>query len=336
MSKTFVPQGYHSALGLYDTQKAIGQVKQIFQVKLCAALHLKRVTAPLFVDPATGLNDDLNGVERPVSFDVPSVGKTAQVVHSLAKWKRMALKQYDFRIGNGLVTDMNAIRRDEELDNLHSIYVDQWDWEKVIDRDTRNVEYLKDTVNRIVGAICGTLDELKWQFPELEGVELKREVTFLTTQELEDRYPNLTPKQRENEICREYKTVFLMQIGDLLKSGEPHDGRAPDYDDWQLNGDLLFWHDTLSQALEISSMGIRVDEKSLAEQLVKAGCEERKDLLFHRMLLAGELPLTIGGGIGQSRLCMLLLAKAHVGEVQVSLWDAETVETCREGGIVLL
>ena len=336
MSKTFVPQGYHSALGLYDTQKAIGQVKQIFQVKLCAALHLKRVTAPLFVDPATGLNDDLNGVERPVSFDVPSVGKTAQVVHSLAKWKRMALKQNDFRVGNGLVTDMNAIRRDEELDNLHSIYVDQWDWEKVIDRDTRNVEYLKDTVNRIVGAICGTLDELKWQFPELEGVELKREVTFLTTQELEDRYPNLTPKQRENEICREYKTVFLMQIGDLLKSGEPHDGRAPDYDDWQLNGDLLFWHDTLSQALEISSMGIRVDEKSLAEQLVKAGCEERKDLLFHRMLLAGELPLTIGGGIGQSRLCMLLLAKAHVGEVQVSLWDAETVETCREGGIVLL
>ena len=336
MSKTFVPQGYHSALGLYDTQKAIGQVKQIFQVKLCAALHLKRVTAPLFVDPSTGLNDDLNGVERPVSFDVPSVGKTAQVVHSLAKWKRMALKQYDFRVGNGLVTDMNAIRRDEELDNLHSIYVDQWDWEKVIDRDTRNVEYLKDTVNRIVGAICGTLDELKWQFPELEGVELKREVTFLTTQELEDRYPNLTPKQRENEICREYKTVFLMQIGDLLKSGEPHDGRAPDYDDWQLNGDLLFWHDTLSQALEISSMGIRVDEKSLAEQLVKAGCEERKDLLFHRMLLAGELPLTIGGGIGQSRLCMLLLAKAHVGEVQVSLWDAETVETCREGGIVLL
>ena len=336
MSKTFVPQGYHSALGLYDTQKAIAQVKQIFQVKLCAALHLKRVTAPLFVDPATGLNDDLNGVERPVSFDVPSVGKTAQVVHSLAKWKRMALKQYDFRVGNGLVTDMNAIRRDEELDNLHSIYVDQWDWEKVIDRDTRNVEYLKDTVNRIVGAICGTLDELKWQFPELEGVELKREVTFLTTQELEDRYPNLTPKQRENEICREYKTVFLMQIGDLLKSGEPHDGRAPDYDDWQLNGDLLFWHDTLSQALEISSMGIRVDEKSLAEQLVKAGCEERGDLLFHRMLLAGELPLTIGGGIGQSRLCMLLLAKAHVGEVQVSLWDAETVETCREGGIVLL
>ena len=336
MSKTIVPQGYHSALGLYDTQKAIGQVKQIFQVKLCAALHLKRVTAPLFVDPATGLNDDLNGVERPVSFDVPSVGKTAQVVHSLAKWKRMALKQYDFRIGNGLVTDMNAIRRDEELDNLHSIYVDQWDWEKVIDRGMRNMEFLKETVNRIVGAICGTLDELKWQFPELECVELKRDVTFLTTQELEDRYPDLTPKQRENEICREYKTVFLMQIGDLLKSGEPHDGRAPDYDDWQLNGDLLFWHETLGQALEISSMGIRVDEKSLAEQLVKAGCEERKELLFHRMLLAGELPLTIGGGIGQSRLCMLLLAKAHVGEVQVSLWDTETVETCREGGIVLL
>ena len=336
MSKSYVPEGYRSALGLYETQKAIGQVKQIFQVKLCAALHLKRVTAPLFVDPATGLNDDLNGVERPVSFDIPSVGKTAQVVHSLAKWKRMALKQYDFRVGNGLVTDMNAIRRDEELDNLHSVYVDQWDWEKVIDRDTRNVEYLKDTVNRIVGAICGTLDELKWQFPELLEVDLKREVTFVTTQELEDEFPDLTPKERENEICRRHKTVFLMKIGDLLASGKRHDGRAPDYDDWELNGDLLFWHEPLQCALEISSMGIRVDEKSLDSQLTKAGCEERRNLLFHRMLLAGELPLTIGGGIGQSRLCMLLLAKAHVGEVQVSLWDEDTVKVCREGGLILL
>lgn len=336
MAKTWIPDGYTSALGLYDTQKAIGQVKQIFQVKLCAALHLKRVTAPLFVDPATGLNDNLNGVERPVDFDIPSVHQHAEVVHSLAKWKRMALKQYDFYVGNGLVTDMNAIRRDEELDNLHSVYVDQWDWEKVIDESMRNTAYLQDTVNRIVGAVCGTLDELKWQFPELEHVELKREVTFLTTQQLEDAYPDLTPKQRENEAARQYKTVFLMQIGDLLKSGEKYDGRAPDYDDWALNGDLIFWHDTLGQALELSSMGIRVNAHSLAEQLKKAGCEERASLPFHQMLLHNELPLTIGGGIGQSRLCMLLLGKAHVGEVQVSLWDQETRDICKETGVVLL
>ncbi|MCD8067980.1 MAG: aspartate--ammonia ligase [Lachnospiraceae bacterium] len=336
MAKTWIPQGYTSALGLYDTQKAIGQVKQIFQIKLCAALHLKRVTAPLFVDPATGLNDNLNGVERPVDFDIPSVHQHAEVVHSLAKWKRMALKQYDFYVGNGLVTDMNAIRRDEELDNLHSVYVDQWDWEKVIDESMRNTDYLKDTVNRIVGAVCGTLDELKWQFPRLEHIELKREVTFLTTQQLEDEYPELSPKERENEAARKYKTIFLMQIGDLLKSGQKHDGRAPDYDDWSLNGDLIFWHDTLRQALELSSMGIRVNAQSLAEQLVKAGCEDRRELPFHQILLNNELPLTIGGGIGQSRLCMLLLGKAHVGEVQVSLWDQETVKTCGEAGVVLL
>ncbi|MCD7737975.1 MAG: aspartate--ammonia ligase [Lachnospiraceae bacterium] len=336
MAKTWIPQGYTSALGLYDTQKAIGQVKQIFQIKLCAALHLKRVTAPLFVDPATGLNDNLNGVERPVDFDIPSVHQHAEVVHSLAKWKRMALKQYDFYVGNGLVTDMNAIRRDEELDNLHSVYVDQWDWEKVIDESMRNTDYLKDTVNRIVGAVCGTLDELKWQFPRLEHIELKREVTFLTTQQLEDEYPDLSPKERENEAARKYKTIFLMQIGDLLKSGQRHDGRAPDYDDWSLNGDLIFWHDTLGQALELSSMGIRVNAQSLAEQLTKAGCEDRRELPFHQMLLNNELPLTIGGGIGQSRLCMLLLGKAHVGEVQVSLWDQETVKTCAEAGVVLL
>ncbi len=336
MAKTWIPDGYTSALGLYDTQKAIGQVKQIFLVKLSAALHLKRVTAPLFVDPSTGLNDNLNGVERPVDFDIPSVHQHAEVVHSLAKWKRMALKQYDFYVGNGLVTDMNAIRRDEEPDNLHSVYVDQWDWEKVIDESTRNTAYLQDTVNRIVGAVCGTLDELKWQFPELDRVELKREVTFLTTQELEDAYPDLTPKERENEAARQYKTVFLMQIGDLLKSGEKHDGRAPDYDDWALNGDLIFWHDTLGQALELSSMGIRVNAQSLAEQLKKAGCEERSALPFHQMLLHDELPLTIGGGIGQSRLCMLLLGKAHVGEVQVSLWDQETRDICKAAGVVLL
>ena len=332
---TIIPEHYQPALGLYETQKAIGLIKNIFQVKLCAALHLKRVTAPLFVDPATGLNDDLNGVERPVSFDVPAVGKDAQVVHSLAKWKRLALKNYDFFVGNGLVADMNAIRRDEELDNLHSIYVDQWDWEKVIDEATRNEATLKDTVERIVSAICSTLDELKWQFSQL-STELCREVTFLTAQELEDRYPDKTPKEREQLIVKEHKTVFLQKIGGKLKSGKPHDGRAPDYDDWELNGDLLFWHEPLQCALEISSMGIRVDPESLDRQLTLAGCEERRKLPFHQMLLQGELPLTIGGGIGQSRLCMLLLGKAHVGEVQASLWDEETQRLCKEAGIVLL
>ena len=332
---TIIPEHYQPALGLYETQKAIGLIKNIFQVKLCAALRLKRVTAPLFVDPATGLNDDLNGVERPVSFDVPAVGKDAQVVHSLAKWKRLALKNYDFFVGKGLVADMNAIRRDEELDNLHSIYVDQWDWEKVIDESTRNEATLKDTVERIVSAICGTLDELKWQFSDL-STELCREVFFIKSQELEDLYPDKTPKEREQLIVKEHKTVFIQQIGGRLKSGKPHDGRAPDYDDWELNGDLLFWHEPLQCALEISSMGIRVDPESLDRQLTLAGCEERRKLPFHQMLLQGELPLTIGGGIGQSRLCMLLLGKAHVGEVQASLWDEETQRLCKEAGIVLL
>ncbi|HIY25576.1 MAG TPA: aspartate--ammonia ligase [Candidatus Acutalibacter pullistercoris] len=332
---TIIPEHYQPALGLYETQKAIGLIKNIFQVKLCAALRLKRVTAPLFVDPATGLNDDLNGVERPVSFDVPAVGKDAQVVHSLAKWKRLALKNYDFFVGKGLVADMNAIRRDEELDNLHSIYVDQWDWEKVIDESTRNEATLKDTVERIVSAICGTLDELKWQFSDL-STELCRQVFFIKSQELEDLYPDKTPKEREQLIVKEHKTVFIQQIGGKLKSGKPHDGRAPDYDDWELNGDLLFWHEPLQCALEISSMGIRVDPESLDRQLTLAGCEERRKLPFHQMLLQGELPLTIGGGIGQSRLCMLLLGKAHVGEVQASLWDEETQRLCKEAGIVLL
>ncbi len=332
---TILPEHYQPALGLYETQKAIGLIKNIFQVKLCAALHLKRVTAPLFVDPATGLNDDLNGVERPVSFDIPAVGIEGQVVHSLAKWKRLALHDYNFFVGNGLVTDMNAIRRDEELDNLHSIYVDQWDWEKVIDQSTRNEAYLKDTVRRIVSAICGTLDELKWQFSDL-STELCRDVFFITAQELEDLYPQLTPKERENAAVREHKTVFIQQIGGKLKSGKPHDGRAPDYDDWSLNGDLLFWHEPLECALEISSMGIRVDPESLDKQLTEAGCDNRRKLPFHQMLLKGELPLTIGGGIGQSRLCMLLLGKAHIGEVQASLWDEETKRLCKEAGIVLL
>ena len=320
---TVLPEHYQPALGLYETQKAIGLIKNIFQVKLCAALHLKRVTAPLFVDPATGLNDDLNGVERPVGFDIPAVGIEGQVVHSLAKWKRLALHDYNFFVGNGLVADMNAIRRDEELDNLHSIYVDQWDWEKVIDESTRNEAYLKDTVRRIVSAICGTLDELKWQFSSLD-TDLCRDVFFIT------------PKEREGIITKKHKTVFIQQIGGKLKSGKPHDGRAPDYDDWSLNGDLLFWHEPLQCALEISSMGIRVDPESLDKQLSLAGCDNRRELPFHKMLLNGELPLTIGGGIGQSRLCMLLLGKAHIGEVQASLWDEETKRLCKEAGIVLL
>ena len=332
---TILPERYQPALGLYETQKAIGLIKNIFQVKLCAALHLKRVTAPLFVDPATGLNDDLNGVERPVSFDIPAVGKEAQVVHSLAKWKRLALHDYNFFVGNGLVADMNAIRRDEELDNLHSIYVDQWDWEKVIDESTRNEAYLKETVGRIVSAICGTLDELKWQFSNLD-TELCRDVFSITAQELEDQFPQLSPKERETAIVKEHKTVFIQQIGGALKSGKPHDGRAPDYDDWALNGDLLFWHEPLQCALEISSMGVRVDPESLDCQLTLAGCDARRELPFHKMLLGGELPLTIGGGIGQSRLCMLLLGKAHIGEVQASLWDEETKRVCRDAGIVLL
>ena len=332
---TVLPERYQPALGLYETQKAIGLIKNIFQVKLCAALHLKRVTAPLFVDPATGLNDDLNGVERPVGFDIPAVGIEGQVVHSLAKWKRLALHDYNFFVGNGLVADMNAIRRDEELDNLHSIYVDQWDWEKVIDESTRNEAYLKDTVRRIVSAICGTLDELKWQFSRLD-TDLCRDVFFITAQELEDMYPQLTPKEREGVITKKHKTVFIQQIGGKLKSGKPHDGRAPDYDDWSLNGDLLFWHEPLQCALEISSMGIRVDPESLDKQLSLAGCDNRRELPFHKMLLNGELPLTIGGGIGQSRLCMLLLGKAHIGEVQASLWDEETKRLCKEAGIVLL
>lgn len=332
---TTIPSAYSPSLGLYDTQKAIGLIKNIFQVKLCAALHLKRVTAPLFVDPATGLNDDLNGVERPVGFDIPAVGHDGQVVHSLAKWKRLALHDYDFFVGNGLVTDMNAIRRDEELDNLHSIYVDQWDWEKVIDQGTRNTAYLMDTVEKIVSAICGTLDELKWQFSDL-NTQLCRDVAFVTAQELEDLWPELTPKQREARFTQEHKTVFIRQIGGKLKSGQPHDGRAPDYDDWEMNGDLLFWHEPLQCALEISSMGIRVDSESLDRQLTLSGCEARRELPFHKMLLSGELPLTIGGGIGQSRLCMLLLGKAHIGEVQASLWDEDTRSKCKSAGIVLL
>lgn len=335
MNKVIVPEHYCSMLSMYETQEAIGIIKSTMQKKLCMALHLKRVTAPLFVDPKSGLNDDLNGVERPVSFEIPAANMEAQVVHSLAKWKRMALYRYGFRVGKGILTDMNAIRRDEELDNLHSCYVDQWDWEKVIDACERTEDYLKAVVKRIVGVICNTLDELKYHYPHLD-LDLERDVVFVTSQQLYDLYPELTPKERENAFVKEHRTVFIMQIGDNLSNGEPHDGRAPDYDDWKLNGDLLFWHETLGCALEISSMGIRVNEQSLDEQLKKAGCVERRNLPFHKLLLEGKLPLTIGGGIGQSRVCMLLLGKAHVGEVQASIWDQITLDTCEKAGIELL
>ena len=287
------------------------------------------------MDGGSGLNDDLNGVERPVAFDIPDVGLNGQVVHSLAKWKRLALKRYGFHEGKGLYTDMNAIRRDEEVDNIHSIYVDQWDWEKIISREDRNVNYLKSSVRAIVGAVCETAEALNVAFPSLRG-KLDREVFFITTQELEDLYPDLTPGERETAICREHHTVFLMQIGKTLKSGTKHDGRAPDYDDWDLNGDILMWNPVLERSFEISSMGIRVDEESLDRQLTLAGCDDRRNLPFHKMLLAGQLPLTMGGGIGQSRLCMLMLGTCHIGEVQASLWDSETLEACEKAGITLL
>ena len=335
MNKIYIPENYKPILDAYDTQRAIAYIKQTFQEEFAGALNLKRVSAPLFVTEESGLNDNLNGYERPVSFDVPAVGEDAQVVHSLAKWKRLALKRYHFSVGNGLYTDMNAIRRDEELDNIHSIYVDQWDWEKVITRENRNLDYLKLIVRSIVNAICATNDRLHVRYPQLR-VNLSREVSFVTTQELEDMYPDLTGSEREKAYVREHPTACIMQIGGWLRSGKPHDGRAPDYDDWSLNCDIFFWDETLGRALEISSMGIRVDEESMERQLKLAGCEERGNLPFHKMLLAGELPLTIGGGIGQSRLCMLMLSCAHIGEVQSSIWDEQTVRACEEAGIPLL
>ena len=335
MGKLIIPKNYRSCLSSYETQEAIGMIKILMQKKLCMALKLKRVTAPLFVDPASGLNDDLNGVERPVSFDIPDAHMEAQVVHSLAKWKRMALYNYDFPVGKGLLCDMNAIRRDEELDNLHSAYVDQWDWEKVITEEDRNFDYLMTTVNRIVESICNTLDEVKYQYEHLH-TELCREVSFITSQELEDMYPDLTPKERENAYAREKKTIFIMQIGDLLKSGERHDGRAPDYDDWTtesengykgLNGDILVWNENLGAAFELSSMGIRVDEDTLRRQVAITGDEDRLSLEWHKALLNGLFPLTIGGGIGQSRMAMFLLRKKHIGEVQTSVWPQEVRDT---------
>ena len=337
MSDIVIPKNYKSQLNLYETQVAIKTVKDFFQGLLAERLHLLRVSAPLFVDPTSGLNDNLNGVERPVNFHIAAQGdREAEIVQSLAKWKRYALAEYGFRPGQGLVTDMNAIRRDEELDNLHSIYVDQWDWEKVITAKDRTLPFLQETVRDIVDAVCSTADELRWKFPELKAIRLTREPTFITTQELEDLYPDLTPKERENAFTRAHGTVCIMQIGGQLKSGIRHDGRAPDYDDWTLNCDILFWHKALGCALELSSMGIRVDPAAMTRQLEAAGCPERAELPFHKMLLEGKLPLTMGGGIGQSRLCMLLLGKAHVGEVQVSLWDDATTQACKDAGVELL
>ncbi|MBE6982392.1 MAG: aspartate--ammonia ligase [Ruminococcaceae bacterium] len=335
MNKIFIPQGYKPTLDAYDTQRAIAYIKQSFQDEFASALNLKRVSAPLFVTENSGLNDNLNGYERAVSFDIPAVGADAQVVHSLAKWKRLALKRYGFTLGNGLYTDMNAIRRDEALDNIHSIYVDQWDWEKVITAQNRNLDYLKLIVRAIVGAICNTNDRLHVRFPQLQ-TKLDREVSFITTQELEDLYPDLTGSQREKAYVKEHPTACIMQIGGKLRSGKPHDGRAPDYDDWQLNCDIFFWDEVLDRALEISSMGIRVDAESLDRQLRLAGCDDRRSLPFHTMLLNNELPLTIGGGIGQSRLAMLMLGCAHIGEVQSSVWDQDTVKACENAGIPLL
>ena len=335
VKRLILPKQYASALNILETELAIKLVKDHFERNLAEALSLTRVSAPLFVRPETGLNDDLSGVERPVQFDILELGADVQIVHSLAKWKRLALKRYGFQPETGLYTDMNAIRRDEDLDNLHSVYVDQWDWEKIITRETRTIAHLEETVRLIVAALCKTEGVLCQAYPQLHPF-LSHEVTFVTSQDLEDRYPGLTPKEREDAICKECGTVFIMQIGGNLKSGKPHDNRAPDYDDWRMNGDILVWYPILNRAVEISSMGIRVDEASLAAQLTAAGCEERRNFSFHQMLLKGELPLTMGGGIGQSRICMLLLQKAHIGEVQASVWSDEMHDVCNSYGIHLL
>ena len=335
MSKIIIPANYTPALNLYDTQRAIGTVKRLFADTLCATLNLYRVSAPLFVEASTGLNDDLNGVERKVTFDTKDSGIEVQVVQSLAKWKRKALKDYGFRVGKGLYCDMNAIRRDEDMDNLHSIYVDQWDWEKVITKEERTRGTLEETVRAVYKALKITEDYMAYEYDYI-GRVLPEHIEFITSQELEDLYPDLTPKQREYEIVKLHGAVFIEQIGGKLKSGEPHDGRAPDYDDWKLNGDIIVYYPVLDIALELSSMGIRVDEISLHEQLKAAGCEEREKLAFQKALLNGELPYTIGGGIGQSRICMFFLRKAHIGEIQSSLWPDEVREEAKKAGIPLL
>ncbi|MFZ5989936.1 MAG: aspartate--ammonia ligase [Bacillota bacterium] len=331
-----LPLNYQPSLSVRDTETAIKMIKDYFETELAKQLNLSRVSAPLFVKPETGMNDNLNGVERPVAFDVKSIGgDTVEVVHSLAKWKRMALGRYGFKVGEGLYTDMNAIRRDEDVDNLHSIYVDQWDWEFVINKQDRTVETLKNIVRKIFTALQKTEDQVCEVYPQIPRI-LPEDIHFISTQELEDMYPTLSPKEREDMISKEKKAVFIMQIGGLLKSGIKHDGRAPDYDDWTLNGDIILWYPLLDRAFEISSMGIRVDEDSLVSQLKEAGCEDRKRLKFHKDLLEGRLPYTVGGGIGQSRLCMYFLKKAHIGEVQASIWPDSMIDTCDNANIKLL
>ena len=336
MEHLYIPTDYMSALGLYDTQVAIKTVKDFFQQSLAEQLYLLRVSAPLFVTPESGLNDTLNGVERPVTFGIREQNdRPAEIVHSLAKWKRNALKQYGFHIGEGLYTDMSAIRRDEDTDNIHSIYVDQWDWEKIILKEDRNVEYVKETVRKVYKALKKTEKYMAIRYDYIEEI-LPKEIFFITTQELADLYPDKTPKEREDIIAREKGAVFLMEIGDKLANGEPHDGRAPDYDDWHLNGDILVWYPVLGHSLELSSMGIRVDENSLARQLKLSGCEDRAKLPFQKNILEKKMPYTVGGGIGQSRICMFYLRKAHIGEFQVSIWPDEVREKCARYGINLL
>ncbi|MCR4746618.1 MAG: aspartate--ammonia ligase [Lachnospiraceae bacterium] len=335
MSLMELSSKYESKMSIIETEIAIKEVKDYFERALANELNLTRVSAPLYVRPETGLNDNLNGVERPVSFDIKDLGCEVEIVHSLAKWKRYALKKYGFKPGEGLYTDMYAIRRDEDTDNLHSLYVDQWDWERVIEKKDRNPETLKEVVKHVYAAIKKTEDYLAEKYEFLTPI-LPEDITFVTTQELEDAYPDLTAKEREHEYVKKYGAIFLCQIGDKLASGEPHDGRAPDYDDWKLNGDIIVNYPILDCAFELSSMGIRVDEQSLAEQLKKAGCEERAELEFQKMILNKELPYTIGGGIGQSRICMYFLRKAHIGEVQSSVWKKEDMDKCEAEGIQLL
>ncbi|MDD6714892.1 MAG: aspartate--ammonia ligase [Firmicutes bacterium] len=336
MEHLTIPKGYESALNLHETQVAIKVVKDFFQNLLAERLNLLRVSAPLFVDPKSGLNDNLNGVERPVAFDIKEQnGREAEVVQSLAKWKRYALKKYGFGVGEGLYTDMSAIRRDEITDNIHSIYVDQWDWEKVIRKEDRNMETLQDVVRSVYRVLRKTEKYMSIRYDYIEEI-LPHDIFFITTKELEEMFPDNTPKEREYYITQAKGAVCLMQIGDQLENGKPHDGRAPDYDDWALNADILVYYPPLDIALELSSMGIRVDEKSLAEQLKKAGCEDRAQLPFQKAVLNGELPYTIGGGIGQSRICMFFLRKAHIGEVQCSVWPDEVTAACEKNGIHLL
>ena len=329
-----IPKGYESALDLRRTQEAIKKVKDFFERDLAIQLNLTRVTAPVFVDAGSGLNDNLNGYERPVGFDLPG-GEHMEIVHSLAKWKRMALGQYGFSVGEGLYTDMNAIRRDEETDNLHSVFVDQWDWESVIEHKDRTKETLRRYVRRIYRALRHTENYIATDYDFIDRL-LPEEITFISALDLEEKYPNLTPREREYSAVRDFGAVFVEGIGGALRSGRPHDGKAPDYDDWNINGDIIVYHPTLDIAFEISSMGVRVDEESLLHQLKLSGCEDRASLPFHRALLEGKLPYTIGGGIGQSRMCMFFLRKAHIGEVQSSYWTPEVREQCKAAGINLL